>query len=307
MAKGKTYYYLVFILSIFFWSSNFVVARGLLISGVDYNLLSLIRAVLALGYFSVILILKHKPLHYPELKKNFLWIFGMAISGITAFNLLANIGLQYEEAGRSALINSINPSLIVIMGALVFKEQLTKRRIFGTVISFLGILMVTLTSYEGLIYHLDFNRTDLIFLGTGLCATLYSTFNRLLGDNIDYNVGLFWTFLIGVLTLLPFSVTKLPEIASLSLVQWLELIYLGIVCGGFCNLIWYQALMVIGVGNVGLINSFTPLFSIIAAWLFLGEQLTGVLIGGAIILTFGVWLGVSHKPTATISEDSQES
>lgn len=309
MKKSKTYYYVGFILAVFFWSANFVVARDLLISGVNYNLLSLVRTVVAILFFAAVIVIRRRPVRLIDLKKNFIWLFGMGFIGVTVFYILSNVGLQYVDAGRSSLINSINPALIVLFGAWLFKEPLTKRRVAGVVVSFIGVLVVIFAKNEGLLYQLNFNPVDILFLGTGLCVTFYTVFNRYLGDNIDYAVGLFWTFMIGAVALIPLGVPYLPEIAELTSFQWLEIIAIGVICGGACNLFFYEALMVLGMGSCGIINSFSPLFSVIIAWLFLDESLTPVLVGGALILTLGVWLGVGGLPASkqTGKDEEQDS
>lgn len=296
MRKSRNYYYIMVLLSILWWSAAFPFIRDLVTSGFDPYLVNFVRTVLTVSYFGALILFKRKPLRFLDLKKNFVWLFGMGFFGVAVFYDLTNIGLQFVDAGKSALINAVSPALIVLFGALIFQEPLTKKRIIGTIVSLIGVMIVIFTTNRGLIYHLQFNPVDLLFIGTGLCATLYTVFNRFLGDGIDYTVGLFWCFLIGAVALTPSALPHIREIAFYGLRQWLELIFLGVFCGAVCDLIWYEGMMAIGMGSCGLIDSLTPLFSVTIAWLFLGEQLTPVLIIGALILTLGVWVGVDAYP-----------
>ena len=301
--KSRFVYYGLIIFASLAWAGSFSVGSDLMENCNPYTI-SLIRgSVSSLALLLAILINK-KPLRYSDLKVNFWIILAMAVTGVTGYYVLSVIGLQYVDAGKSSLINSINPGLIVLLSALFFKEPLSKRRLWGTLISFIGVLIVVISNNKGLFYGLKFYPHDLYFFATGTLITFYTLFNRLLGNRIDYMVGLFWCFFIGTLTIVPFAAPYLTDIYNYGLIQWLEVIFLGLICGALCDLIWYESIMVIGAGNCGLINSFSPLFAVIIAWLFLGEKITPVLLVGAVLVVFGVWQGVSAMPVIDKQADN---
>ena len=302
MAKSKYFYYGLVLFTGIAWAATYSVISDL-VKSADPYVISFLRSFLSVIFFLFVIVIKKKPLLKSDLVKNLWPIFGMSLAGILGYYVLAGIGLKFVDAGKSALITSINPALVVLLSALIFKEPLGKKRIIGTIVSFMGVLIVVIANNEGLLKGLTFYPHDLYFFATGMCVTFYVIFNRFLGDNIDYSIGLFWCYTIGTMMLVPWSAPYLREILTYNIRQWLEILFLGVICGAVCNLLWYQAMMKLGAGTCGLINSFIPLFAVLLAWAFLGEKITSILLIGAFLLIFGVWIGVN---TNNVTEDTVE-
>ena len=80
------------------------------------------------------------------------------------------------------------------------------------------------------------------------------------------------------------------EIHTYTTADWISLLFLGILgtAAGFS--LYYQAIKAIGSARSGVFINLVPLFSILLAWMFLGETVNFSVLVGGIILMSGVYL-----------------
>ncbi|ATW28177.1 DMT family transporter [Candidatus Formimonas warabiya] len=292
----KIKYFAVTLWAVILWSTSYPVIRYLVLAGSDPFLVAFCRTFFTMIIFAGLLFWMKKPPSFAHFKANWPLLLGMSLTGVVGMFLALAIGLQYVPAGKSTLINSINPALIVFMAHFVFHEPLSWRRITGLVLSLLGVLLVITGNDLGVWHRLSFQAADLFFVFSGFCWAFYSILNRALGDRMDPMEGLFWVFACAVICLLPVAIILGNHFRLFSAQSWLWLFYLGLFPGALGNYFWYQGIIVVGAANAGLINSFLPLSAIIISYFTLGEILTPLQMAGATILTFGVWLGIYRTP-----------
>lgn len=278
--------------AVIFWSSAYPVNRYLVLMENNPYLIAFSRAAFTMVVFLVILLMRRKSPSHKNFQANWLILLGMALTGVVGMFITAAVGLQFVTAGKSTLINAINPALIIILAHFIFHEPLGSTRIIGLFLSLFGVFLVITGNNLEIWYRLSFHAADFIFVASGLCWALYSILNRLLGDSIDYMEGLFWIFLCGTILLLPLAIVYRAEFILFDKQSWLWMFYLGLVPGAFGNYLWYKGIMLIGTGNAGFINSFLPLCTITISFFTLGEVLTPIQLLGALVLTVGVWFGI---------------
>jgi drug/metabolite transporter (DMT)-like permease len=90
----------------------------------------------------------------------------------------------------------------------------------------------------------------------------------------------------------PFTVNAqaIESVAILSARGWLVILFLGIFCSGIAYVLWAQALKEMDSVKVGAFLYFEPFVTVFAAWLFLKEEITVVIILSGLIITLGVLL-----------------
>ena len=71
--------------------------------------------------------------------------------------------------------------------------------------------------------------------------------------------------------------------------------FLGIFCSGVAYSIWSYALRVLDSGKVGAFLYMEPFVTVLAAWIFLSESITLLMIISGLIITFGVVLVNKEK------------
>jgi drug/metabolite transporter (DMT)-like permease len=98
------------------------------------------------------------------------------------------------------------------------------------------------------------------------------------------------TFSLGLLFLAPFYALESwiyhPVVFNPSIA--LALIYVGILSSVVAFLAWNKAITLIGPSRTALIYYLIPVFSGIAAWLLLGEGITGLHIFSMLLIIFGI-------------------
>lgn len=88
----------------------------------------------------------------------------------------------------------------------------------------------------------------------------------------------------------------MPDITAVPLPAWLALLYLGIGCTGIGYCLQNSALSKITSSQVALIMCTQPIFTAIASYFLLAEQMTAIqVIGAAIIMASVLWVSLSSK------------
>ena len=164
--------YFILLLPPLFWSGNFVVGRAVADAHAPLGL-SFSRWMLA---FFLLLPFAIKPIWQQRhiIKSHFWGITLLAVLGITGFNSIAYIALQYTTATNATLLNSFIPIFIFVISVVFFKEKITLKQILGVLVSLLGVVAIITRLDIAVIQHLTINKGDLWMLLAALVWALYS-------------------------------------------------------------------------------------------------------------------------------------
>jgi drug/metabolite transporter (DMT)-like permease len=90
--------------------------------------------------------------------------------------------------------------------------------------------------------------------------------------------------------IIPFNLntTIINSVVNLSSTGWIAVLFLGIFCSGIAYVIWAQALRDMESAKVGAFLYFEPIVTVIAAWFFLNEEITFLMIISGLLITIGV-------------------
>ena len=93
-------------------------------------------------------------------------------------NALLFLSLQFTIAINAAVINSVEPVIIIIFASILFRDQFTVRQAFGAALSLGGVLvLIAAGSLEKLI-GLNFNLGDIIVFCAYISWALYAVLLR---------------------------------------------------------------------------------------------------------------------------------
>src|SRR3546814_2369572 len=81
-------------------------------------------------------------LDWPVLRAHWRIVLLLGALGIGAFNTLLYTGLQTTTALNAMLIQSAQPALILLIGALVMRDRTRARQIAGMAVSVAGVLLI---------------------------------------------------------------------------------------------------------------------------------------------------------------------
>ena len=147
-----------------FWSSNFILGKALVGTVPPWTLNT--------GRFTVsALILLPLWLYRKEWPPRATWLplVLMSLTGVTAFNAVLYTGLKYTTAINATLVNATTPVTTTLIAHFLIREEITRRRVIGIALSFIGIAWIVSRGSLAALFNVDFNGGDVIvFFATSL-------------------------------------------------------------------------------------------------------------------------------------------
>ena len=178
------------------------------------------------------------------------------------------IGLSHSDGARAAILNSLGVFVLVLLACAIFpSDKLTKRKILGCLLGFVGILMLNLGSAQ---------TSDFSFLGDGmivlnaLCSAFASLMTRGVCKRIDIFVGTGYSLGLGGGMLILIGLYLGGTLPTVTLWGLIILLLLTIISAlGFAlynNLLRHNP-----IGKIAIYNSLIPVVGALTSCLCLDE------------------------------------
>ena len=288
-AKPPLSAYAILFLPPIFWSSNFIVGKALVGRVPPWTLNTGRFAVSALILLPWLLY-RREP---PPPRRTWLPLVLMSLTGVFAFNAVLYIGLRYTSAINATLVNATTPVTTTLIAHFLIREEITRRRVVGIALSFIGIGWIVGRGSLAALLALNFNLGDVIvFFATSLWG-FYMVMAKPMMRHMSPPALTAVTTILGALFLLPAAALELsaapadfarPEVIA-------AILYLGIFPSFLSFTLWNRSIRTFGPSRASLAYNTLPLFAVILAGIFLGESLKLYqIVGGAIIIA-GVVIG----------------
>lgn len=169
--------YLSLVMTAFFWGANFNLGAWV-VQSLDPLSAAAWRFLLAATIMAAYVLLREN-VDWPGLRRHAWALLAMAAVGVLGFNVTFFYGLQSTSAVNGALIMTLNPTLTVVLTALVMGDAISWRQILGLGLSLAGVVVVvTGGSWSALARHLHFGSGDALILLGNLCWALYSVIGK---------------------------------------------------------------------------------------------------------------------------------
>jgi drug/metabolite transporter (DMT)-like permease len=221
-------------------------------------------------------------------------IAGLGFSGYYLASLLDFAGLQYISAGLERLILYLNPTLVLLLGLLLFKRRVTGRQLLALAVSYAGVVCVFANevSVKGSNVPLG---AALVF-GSAVSYAAYLTYTgeivRRLGA---LRLTGYATSVACVICIAQFMLLRPIGAMRVAVpVIWLSLVN-ATVCTFVPVLLVMMAIERIGPGLTAQTGSIGPLSTILLAALLLGEPFTPWMAAGTAMVIVGIWLLVRQS------------
>ena len=281
--------YLLLTLTALFWAGNAVVARALhtLLPPATMAFWRWVLALLLLLPFVL------RPLYEQRalLRANWARLALLGVLGVGCSNEFLYAAMQTTTATNGVLINSMTPLLIVLIGRMLFGVRMTGRQQAGILLSLVGIVGIVSRGEVAVLMRLDFNHGDLLLVGGALTWALYTVLLRWRPAGID-NLAFLGAAVVGgiVLLMLPLY---LIELASGRTATWnaatgVGMVYFAVFPSILSYLFWSRGVQQVGANRAGLFLYLVPVFGILLAITFLGEQLHLFHLAGAALIFTGI-------------------
>ena len=231
----------------------------------------------------------------PLNRRDWLGILGLGFSGYYAASMLDFWGLQYISASLERLILYLNPTLVLLLGWLLYRRRISGQQYGAMALSYAGMLLVFghELSFEGSATLIG----GMLVFGSAVSYAVYLVFS---GELVKRHgslrlVGLA-TSVACLLCLLQFLLLK-PLSAALVApeVIWLSLLN-AVACTAAPVVMVMMAIERIGPGLTAQAGMIGPLSTIAMGALVLGESLNGWIVAGTALVLSGVLWVTRARP-----------
>ena len=227
-------------------------------------------------------------------RKDWVGIFLLGVSGYYLASFLDFLGLAYISASLERLILYLNPTIVMLLGLLLFKRRMTLRQMAGMAISYSGVVLVfgheiTLQGKDAVL------GAVLVFL-SAISYALYLVYSGEMVKRLGSLrlVGLASTVaclccLLQFVLLRPLSAALVaPEVIWLSLLN-------ASACTVLPVLLVMMAIERIGASMTAQVGMLGTMSTILMGVVILGEPLTLWIAAGTVLVIAGIYVFSQSK------------
>ena len=262
--------------------------------GVDAITLVMFRMLFAVPFFIAMAWWAGR--HQAPLTRNDWWgVWGLGFSGYYLSSYLDFLGLQYISASFERLILYLNPTLVLLLGWVLYKRKITFRQGMAMAVSYSGVLLVF--GHEVSLVGDNIALGALLVFGSAVTYAIYLTYSGQLVQRLGSlrlaglatTVACFFCILQFVL-LKPLSALNVePD------VMWLSLLN-AIVCTVLPVLMVMMAIERIGPVLTSQIGMIGPLSTLSMGAFILNETFNLWILMGTVLVLGGVfWVTKAPK------------
>lgn len=256
--------------------------------GVDAVTLIMYRMLFALPIFAVMAwwASRGKP---PLTRKDWLGVLWLGFTGYYLASFLDFAGLAFISASLERLILYLNPTLVLLLGLVIYKRRVSAPQIIGMAISYCGVVLVF--GHEITLQGADAAWGALLVFLSAVSYALYLVYSgemvRRLGSL--RLVGLA-TSVACLLCLLQFVLLRPMSAAAVAPeVIWLSLLN-ATLCTAVPVLMVMMAIERIGAGMAAQTGMVGPMSTILMGVLILGEPFTAWVAAGTVLVIAGIFV-----------------
>jgi drug/metabolite transporter (DMT)-like permease len=222
-------------------------------------------------------------------RRDWLAVTGLGFSGYYLASFLDFAGLQYITASLERLILYLNPTLVLFLGVLLFKQKVTRRQLISLAVSYCGVLLVF--GHEVTLLGSNVALGAALVFGSMVSYALYLVYS---GEEVKRLGALrltgIATSIACVLCIAQFFILRpVSAMAVAPEVIWLSV--LNAVACTFCPVLLVMlAIERIGASMATQVGMFGPLSTILMGVFILGEPFTMWIAAGTVLVLAGIWL-----------------
>ena len=286
------------------WGGNFAAIKWLLEELQPLDVV-FVRTVGAALFFGLVLILSGQPV-IRVTRGDMVRLVLIGVIGVTILNLAVVFGQNLLPAALSSLIVTSNPVHTAVISRVLTGEPLTRRKVAGIGLAFVGLAIVVLYGTGGDARIGTGQIKGVLILAVAPFSwALYSVLSKpVLARYPSVHVAAYTT-IVGALGFILLPLLRggmFGRVGELSARGWGAALFVTLISFVGAYILWYRGLRVLAPSQAAVYIYFVPVFGLLAAWLLLGETITPyLLLGGATILAGVILTNSGHRgePAAT--------
>ena len=256
--------------------------------GVDAVTLIMYRMLFALPLFAAMAwwASRGRP---PLARRDWLGVLGLGFSGYYLASFLDFAGLAYVTASLERLILYLTPTLVLLIGWLLYRKRASRMQVLGTLISYCGVLLVF--GHELTLAGAGVAWGSLLVFLSAVSYAFYLSYSGELVKRLGSLrlVGLA-TSVACVLCILQFLLLRPLAAAQVAPeVVWLSLLNAS-ACTAVPVLLVMMAIERIGAGAAAQAGMVGPMSTILLGVWLLGEPFTAWIVAGTVLVLAGIYV-----------------
>ena len=239
----------------------------------------------------------------PLTRRDWLGILGLGVTGYYLASFLDFWGLSYISASLERLILYLNPTLVLILGWIVYGRRIRGQQALAMAVSYAGVLLVF--GHEADFAGAGAVWGALLVFGSAVSYAIYLVYSGELVKRLGSMrlVGMA-TSVACVLCLLQFVLLRPMAAAQVAP----EVIWLSVLNATVCTfapvIMVMMAIERIGAGLAAQTGMIGPMSTIAMGVLILGEPFTGWIVAGTVLVVSGVFIVTRFaRPVADAGKD----
>jgi drug/metabolite transporter (DMT)-like permease len=205
-------------------------------------------------------------------RRSLLLVLLLSFAGNFLYSIFLLDGLKLASAAESGIIAGTAPVVTAVLSYLFLRERIGYRKALGVALVIVGIAVINLAgnAVPGAVHSV---AGDLLIGGTVVCEAFWTIFGKAASKKMSPLVLASLTTFSGFVMFLPLGIYQSIgfHMTSLSLLDWLSVVYYGTIGTVGAYLLWYQGMPKVPASTAGVFVGLTPVSAVVLSYLVLKE------------------------------------
>ena len=221
-------------------------------------------------------------------RRDVLGILGLGFTGYYLSSFLDFWGLEYVSASFERLILYLNPTLVLLLGWVIYKRRIARRQALAMAVSYAGVLLVF--GHELSLTGPDVWLGTALVLSSAMTYAVYMTYSGQLVQRLGSMRLAGWATSVACLLCMgQFALMRPLSLSSVAPeVLWLSVLN-ATACTALPVLLVMMAMERIGSALTAQTGMIGPMSTITMGVLLLDEPFTAWIVAGTVLLVSGVF------------------
>ncbi|MBH2001760.1 MAG: DMT family transporter [Moraxellaceae bacterium] len=294
LSKYQKWAFILPLMAVLIWSLNIAVTRYVAdyISPVSISFYRWFVAFLILTPFMLPNVWKQRALIRPYIPK----LAVLSAFGMVLYQGLSYTAAHYTTATNMGIVNAFVPVFTIFISYIILKDKPNRFAIFGSFLSFLGLLYVMSQGHFSRLFDQGGHWGDMVMVIAVGFYTFYGVFLKKWQLQLPLMTSLYIQIVFALLYHAPFLLWL--GLDSINAENVASVLYAGIFPSLIAPLLWMIAVQAIGPNRTSIFMNLMPVFTAIIATFWLSEHWTIYHTIGGVTILVGIILA-QKKTTKT--------